>query len=77
MFVFADEAAYADILIQQENNPEFEDLCIKKVSDPKALLEELKALPIDAEVIVFLKNEGYRGDNATVAVKIAKDYALL
>jgi hypothetical protein len=77
MFVFADKAAYTDILLQKENNPEFEALCLKKVTDPRLLLDELKTLPLDMEVIVFFDAKGYRGDNATVAVKIATEFQLL
>jgi len=77
MFIFADEAAYTDILLQKEYNSEFAEHIIEKIRDEKDVLEQMKELAPEEEVIVFLKSKGYKGDNLTVAAKIATEYGLL
>lgn len=77
MFIFADEAAYEDILLQRDNDPTLKGLSVEKITDVKELIEKMTALPHDAEVIVFLEGRGYKGDNATVAAKIATERGLL
>ena len=77
MFIFADQHAYEDILLQQTGDPALEELSIEKIEDYEGLFERLTALPQDAEVIVFLEGKGYKGDNVTVAAKIATELGLL
>lgn len=77
MFIFADEAAYEDILLQRDSDPTLQGLQVEKVPDLQTLIEKMTALPPDAEVIVFFEGQGYRGDNATVAAKIATERGLL
>ena len=77
MFVFADETSYHDIILQKDDNPEFNELIIEKISDENDVLEKIKRLGIEEEIIVFLKGKGYRGDVTTVAAKIVTEYNLL
>ncbi len=77
MFIFADQAAYEDILLQRDSDPTLQGLAVEKVTDIQELIEKMTALPHDAEVIVFFEGKGYRGDNATVAAKIATERGLL
>ena len=77
MFIFADQDAYEDILLQQNNDPTLEGLSIEKTDDINELFERLTDLPPDAEVIVFWEGKGYKGDNVTVAAKIATELGLL
>ena len=77
MFIFADEAAYQDIISQIESNPEFSEHIIKKISDAKDVLEKMKEINIEDEVIVFLNGKGYKGDVTTVAAKIVTEFNLL
>ena len=44
MFVFADAQAHEDIMLQKENNPEFDELVIRKVDDAADVLEALRPL---------------------------------
>ena len=77
MFIFADQHAYEDILLQQADDPSLEGLVIEKIEDAEGLFERLTALPPDAEVIVFWEGKGYKGDIVTVAAKIATELGLL
>ena len=77
MFIFADQTAYADILLQKESDPTLQDLAVEKIEGVKDVLEKLTALPPEADVIVFLEGQGYKGSNATVAAKIATENNLL
>ena len=77
MFIFADQDAYEDILLQRENDPTLEGLVIEKIVDANALFEKLTSLPPDTEVIVFWEGKGYKGDTVTVAAKIATELGLL
>lgn len=77
MFIFADQHAYEDILLQQNNDPTLDGLVIEKVEVIESLFERLTSLPPDADVIVFWEGKGYKGDNVTVAAKIATELGLL
>lgn len=77
MFIFADAAAYGDILLQRDENPEFSELVLKKITDEKDALDQMKALDPEEPIIVFLNAKGYKGSNITVAAKIATEYGLL
>lgn len=76
MFVFADKNSYINIIAQKENNPEFNEVVIEKISDIHDLLEKIKKLGIEENIIVFLNDKGYRGDVTTVAAKIVTEYKL-
>ena len=77
MFVFADARAHEDIMLQKENNPEFDELIIRKVDDAADVLEALRPLDPTEDVAVFLGPRAYRGAVVTVAAKIATEAGLI